>query len=70
MMFGGPGLTVTDPAQIERLKTELGITTAQESAWAKYAKALQDAATAMKTAREGIDPDAVSKLSPQDALRS
>ena len=66
MMFGGPGLTVTDPAEIERLKTELGITTAQESAWAKYAKTLQDAASAMKTAREGIDPDAVSKLSPQE----
>ena len=27
---------------------------------------IQDAATAMKTAREGVDPDAISKLSPQD----
>jgi hypothetical protein len=66
MMFGGPGLTVADPAHIERLKTELGITAAQESAWAKYAKTLQDAATAMRTAREGINPDTVSKLSPQE----
>ena len=66
MMRGGPGLTFADPAQIETLKKELGITTAQEPAWTKYAKALQDAATAMKTAREGVNPDAVSKLSPQD----
>src|SRR3974390_569536 len=66
MMFGGPGVALADPAQIERLKTELGITAAQESAWAKYAKTLQDAATAMKTARQGIDPDAISQLSPQE----
>ena len=66
MMFGGPGVALADPVQIERLKTELGITAAQESAWAKYAKTLQDAATAMKTAREGIDPDAVSKLNQQE----
>ena len=57
-----------DPAQIETLKTELGITAAQEPAWTKYAKALQDAATAMKTAREGIDPEAVSKIEPAGAL--
>jgi hypothetical protein len=66
MMFGGRGLPFADPAQIEWLKKELGITTAQESDWAKYTKALQDAATAMKTAREGINPDAVIKLSPQE----
>jgi len=66
MMFGGPGVALADPVQIERLKTELGITAAQESAWAKYAKTLQDAATAMKTARQGIDPDAISQLSPQE----
>ena len=55
-----------DPARIDTLKTELGITPAQEPAWTKYAKAVQDAATAMKTTREGVNPDAVSKLSPQD----
>jgi hypothetical protein len=65
-MRGGPGLTFIDPARIDTLKTELGITAAQELAWTKYAKTIQDAATAMKTAREGINPDAVSKLSPQD----
>ncbi|RKE65774.1 Spy/CpxP family protein refolding chaperone [Pseudorhodoplanes sinuspersici] len=65
-MHGSPGLTQFDPAQLDTLKTELGITTAQEPAWTKYTTALQDAATTMKTTREGVDPDAVSKMSPQD----
>jgi hypothetical protein len=67
-MHGGPGQAQFDPARIDTLKTELGITAAQESAWTKYAKAIQDAATAMKTTREGVDPNAVSKLNPQDRL--
>lgn len=67
MMTGGtPGAIFADPAQIETLKKELGITATQEPAWTKYTKAIQDAATAMKTAREGVDPDAMSKLSSQD----
>jgi hypothetical protein len=69
-MRGGPGMTQFDSAQIDTLKTELGITAAQEPAWTKYAKAIQDAAATMKTAREGINPDAVSKLSPQDRFAS
>ena len=66
MMRGAPGLTFADPMQIERVKKELGITAPQEPAWTKYTKAIQDAATAMKTTREGVDPDAVSKMTPQD----
>ena len=62
----GPGLGQFDPAQIETLKTTLGITPAQESAWTKYAKAVQEAAATMRTTHEGIDRDAVSKMSPQD----
>jgi hypothetical protein len=65
-MQGGPGFTQFDPARIDTLKSELGITTAQEPAWTKYAKAVQDAATTMKTTREDINPDAVSKMTPQD----
>jgi hypothetical protein len=65
-MHGGPGFAFTDPARIDSLKTELGITAAQEPAWTKYAKTLQDAAMAFKTTREGINPDDVSKMSPQD----
>ena len=70
MMQGGPGLTFADPAQIETLKKELGITSAQEPAWTKYAKAIQDSAATMQKAREGINPDAVSKQSPQDRFAS
>jgi len=66
MMHGGLGPSQFDPTRIETLKTELGITPAQEPAWIKYTKALQDAATAMKTTREGVDPDAVSKMTAQD----
>jgi hypothetical protein len=65
-MQGGPGFTQFDPARIDTLKSELGITPAQEPAWTKYAKAVQDAATTMKTTREDINPDAVSKMTPQD----
>ena len=66
MTHGGPGLTQADPAQIEALKNELGITLAQEPAWTNYVKALQDAAAATKTTRDNVDRDAVSKMSPQD----
>lgn len=66
MMRGAPSLTFADPMQIETVKKELGITAPQEPAWTKYTKAIQDAATAMKTTREGVDPDAVSKMTPQD----
>jgi hypothetical protein len=63
---GGPGFTQFDPARIDTLKTELGITAAQEPAWTKYAKAVQDAATAMKATREGVNPETLSKLTPQE----
>jgi hypothetical protein len=66
MRHGAAGPGLADPAQIEGLKAELGITPAQEGAWSKYAKAVGDAAATMKTAREGIDPGAVSKMSPSD----
>jgi LTXXQ motif family protein len=66
MMHGRAGVGLADPAQLERLKTELEITPAQEQAWSKYAKAVQEAAAAMKTTRESVDPDAVSKMTPAD----
>jgi hypothetical protein len=65
-MHGGPGSTFADPTQIDNLKTELGITPVQEAAWTKYATAFQEAAAAMRTTREGVDPSTVSKLSPAD----
>jgi hypothetical protein len=63
---GGPGFTQFEPAQLDTLKTELGITVAQEQAWTNYAKAVQVAATAMKTAHDDVDQDAIRKLSPAD----
>jgi hypothetical protein len=66
MMHVRPGAAFADPAQLETLKSELGITAAQETAWSKYAKAMEDASAAMKTARESVDPTAVSRMTPAD----
>jgi hypothetical protein len=52
MMQGRLGLTQFDPAQLETLKTSLGIAAVQEAAWSKYSNALRDVATTMKSARE------------------
>ncbi len=65
-MHGGSGHTFADPARIDALKADLAITAAQEPAWTKYTKAVQDAAASMKTARENVDPDVVSKMTPAD----
>lgn len=56
-MRGGPGFTQADPAQLDALKKEIGITAAQEPAWAKYSKTLQDAAASMKSAWESANAD-------------
>lgn len=66
MMHGAPGQTFADPARIDALKAELAITPAQEPAWTKYARAVQDAAATMKTARHNVDTDIVSKMTPAD----
>ncbi|HVR55981.1 MAG TPA: Spy/CpxP family protein refolding chaperone [Pseudolabrys sp.] len=66
MMSGAPAAIFSDPARIETLKKDIGITAAQEPAWIKYTKAIQDAAAAMKTTREGVNPDTLGKLNPQD----
>lgn len=65
-MGPGPGKAFADPARMDALKVELAITPAQEPAWSKYAKAVQDAAATMKTTRESIDPATVSRMSPSD----
>jgi hypothetical protein len=66
MMHGGPGQTQFDPARLDTLKSELGITAAQEAAWTKYAKAVQDAATTMSAVPAGIDPNTVRNMTPAD----
>jgi hypothetical protein len=66
MMHGRAGMGLADPAQLETLKAELEITASQEQAWSKYAKTVQDASAGMKASREGVDPEAVRKMSPAD----
>ncbi len=65
-MHDGPGLTFADAARLDAMKAELAITAAQETAWTRYAKAVLDAAATMKTTRESIDPNAMSKMTPPD----
>lgn len=59
-------MAAADPAQIDSLKKELGITAQQEAAWTKYATVLKDTADAVKARHEGIDRDAIRKMSPDD----
>ena len=66
MMHKGPGSAFADQTQIETLKGELSITAAQEVAWNKYAKAVQDAAAAKRTVRESVDPSVVSRMTPSE----
>jgi hypothetical protein len=66
MMRGGFGLTQIDPAQVSTLKTELGITPAQETAWTKYSNVLSDAATTMKSTREAAKTAADELLTALD----
>ena len=65
-VHGGPGQAQIEPVRLDMLKTELGITAAQEPAWTNYANAVRDAATTMRTTREGVDRNAVSKMTPAD----
>jgi len=66
MMHGQPGAAFADPAQLETLKADLGITAAQETAWSKYARALEDATAAMRRTRETVDPSTVSGMTPSE----
>ena len=65
-MQRGDGQTPFDPARLATMKTELAITTAQETAWTKYTTAVQDAATAMSATRADIDPNTVRNMAPAD----
>jgi hypothetical protein len=66
MMHGDPGQMLADPAQLDRLKNELGITPAQEEAWKEYANAVKDAADKMTAMHESMGPGAVRDWSPAD----
>ena len=66
LMHGGAGFAFADAGQLDALKKELAITPAQELAWSKYIATLKDAAAAMKTARESVEPATVRGMTPQD----
>lgn len=56
-----------DPAaHLASLKTELGITPQQQSAWDAYAKVVEDTAASMKAQRQGVDMTAVHNMSDPD----
>ena len=56
-----------DPtARLASVKTELGITAQQSTAWDAYAKVVLDTATAMRASHEKINPDAIRAMSNQD----
>jgi hypothetical protein len=63
---GGPGWAFASSAAIAELKAELEIKAAQEPAWDKYTKALQEAAAAARTARDAVDYDALRKMTPEE----
>lgn len=51
-----------DASLLDRVKSRLNLTTAQESAWSKYTKTVQDNLATIKKLRESIDPEAVRKM--------
>ena len=65
---GGPGRfgRAFDPAQLDSVKKEIGLTAAQEPVWTKYAATLKEVADARKARRDSIDRDAIRKMSPDD----
>lgn len=66
---GGPRFAAFDAAQLDKLKTDLGITAEQEPAWTAYAKSVQDAATTMKTARAEMYKAQQERIAAQTKMR-
>ena len=67
MTHGTPGRGLADAEHIDELKVEARHHARSRSRpGSKYAKQVQDAAAAIKTSREGVDPQAVSKMNPAD----
>lgn len=67
---GGPRFAALDASRLDSLKTELGITAEQEQAWTSYTKAVQDAATTMKTARTDFTKELDKVKQERDAAQT
>ena len=69
----GPGMMgmggYADAAGIARLKADLAITKAQEPAWDTYAKILEEQASSMQAMRQGMDPEGVHAMAPEDRAK-
>lgn len=64
---GGPGMgRGFDPARLESVKKEIGVTEAQEQAWTKYTATLKEVADARKTRRESMDHGAMRRMSTEE----
>lgn len=55
-----------DPARLDSVKTEIGVTTAQELVWSKYVATLKEVADARKARRDSIDRGAVRRMAPDE----
>ena len=66
MRQGAMASAIGDAAHFDTLKTELGITAAQEPAWTAYTKTLQETAASMRGGHENIDMNAIHGMSVED----
>jgi hypothetical protein len=66
MRQGGMAGAFSDPARFDALKSELGITAAQEAAWTAYTNTLRETATSMRASHEKVDMKALHGKSAED----
>ena len=52
--------------RLEAVKKEIGITAAQEQAWAKYASTMKEVSDARRSRREALDRSAINRMSLDD----
>ena len=63
---GYPGYQGFDPARLDSIKREIGVTPAQEAAWTKFTTTLKEASDARRARRDNFDRSAVSRMSADD----
>ena len=59
-------MRAAEPAELESIKKEIGVTAEQEQAWTAYTAAVKETAEAARTRRDGIDRNAVREMSRDD----
>lgn len=66
MRHGGMAGAFGDPARFDTLKSELGITAAQEATWTAYTDTLRETAASMRADHEKVDMKALHGKSAED----